>query len=280
MGDGAAAACDQTEGDKVLKKKLKRERQKAAKRQASEPQPASQPEPEPADATDVPGGVAAVHGDESDAAAEKKREANRKKRERAKAKKKAGQEGGASDVKIVARAERRDAGSGRGMGMFVTEAIKAGEPVVQARPALSVVFDAAATRVCGLCFASSAAASVKPCARCMRFGVCGECLSAGLSEWHEHECDAFCKLPAGAKKGDTSTLRMLLRYKATTNHGEWCGGQPESKGKEGLALLQTLQGDPASLPAQLLLQVSLTPSVCPVPRLVCMSRSDARVGIV
>jgi hypothetical protein len=48
--------------------------------------------------------------------------------------------------------DRKDAGEGRGHGMFAQELVKKGENVVKCRPALSVVFDPFATKVCGFCF--------------------------------------------------------------------------------------------------------------------------------
>ena len=183
----------------------------------------------------------------------KKREQNRKKRERAKAKKRAS----AQDTRkaaLLCRAERRDAGDGRGKGMFVLESVAAGEPVVRARPVLSVVFDHAATRVCGLCFAT---VGVQPCTQCKRFAACCACSSA-LAEngWHKHECQAFVKLPAAAKRGETATLRMLIRHRAVQEHGDWCGTSPHAYGKESLELMQTLQGDTTALPPQQLMQLS------------------------
>jgi hypothetical protein len=86
-----------------------------------------------------------------DPEAVKKREANRKKRERAKAKK-GGGPGGGSASKIELRAERRDAGAGRGMGLYTLAPIAAGEVVTRARPALSVVFDVAAAKLCSYCY--------------------------------------------------------------------------------------------------------------------------------
>jgi hypothetical protein len=223
----------------------------------------SVPQPAPAPAAGNTGEDPPEVGERSEAEARKRREANRKKRERAKAKKRAGQQQQQQQqqfapVQLLCRAERRDAGSGRGQGLFVTEPIAAGEPVVRARPAISVVFDHASTRVCGLCFAVK---EVQACVTCRRFAACAECRGAGLDGWHRHECQAFVRLPAGAKKGDTSTLRMLLRHKATEAHGEWCGASPAGKGKEELALLKTLQGDAVGLPPQLLRQLSLLTGV-------------------
>ena len=100
----------------------------------------------------------AVDG-EDDEATRKKRETNRKKREKAKAKKKAtaaeeaDQQGRWQRGKLPGnRADRRDAGAGRGLGVFALEPIKAGEVVAEAPPALSVVFDNAVEDVCSFCF--------------------------------------------------------------------------------------------------------------------------------
>eukprot|EP00308_Calcidiscus_leptoporus_P012601 CAMPEP_0119358692 /NCGR_PEP_ID=MMETSP1334-20130426/6829_1 /TAXON_ID=127549 /ORGANISM="Calcidiscus leptoporus, Strain RCC1130" /LENGTH=433 /DNA_ID=CAMNT_0007373235 /DNA_START=47 /DNA_END=1348 /DNA_ORIENTATION=- len=51
------------------------------------------------------------------------------------------------------RSERRDAGEGRGFGMFATAQIGAAEEIASTVPALSVVFDESAADVCGFCFA-------------------------------------------------------------------------------------------------------------------------------
>jgi hypothetical protein len=95
-----------------------------------------------------------------DAAAAKKREENRKKRERQKAKKKAEAAAGTSHAdrwkagKLPGgRAERRNAGPGRGMGVFAVEQMPAGELISSGVPALSVAFDDVATNICTYCFA-------------------------------------------------------------------------------------------------------------------------------
>lgn len=85
--------------------------------------------------------------------AAKRREANRKKRDKLKAKKKAGVQGPSADGVPGGRAERREAGAGRGMGMFALEPIGKGETISSAPAALTVAFDAAATKVCSFCFA-------------------------------------------------------------------------------------------------------------------------------
>ncbi len=247
----AAAAA----AEKALKKKLKRERQKAKKEEEVAAGGAAVPEmqPEPAVEQTL----------EDEAAAKKKAEANRKKRDRAKAKKRqAAAAAVCVDPAMVRCAERRDAGEGRGQGMFCTEARAQGEPIVRIRPALSVVFDTQAPLVCGFCFSASAAADIQPCKKCSRFAVCGACRGLGYDNWHSHECEAFCNLPAGARKGkDTSTIRMLLRHKATTEHGEWCGASAAAAGKEDFALLKTLQANPTNVPPQLLAQLSMLTGV-------------------
>lgn len=116
-----------------------------------------------------------------EASRNKKAEDNRKKRERQKAKKKAKaaatdpapteaseedqKESGTGartgfhaegEIQALAattmRSERRDAGEGRGLGMFATELIEPRAVVAAAAPALSVVFDSAAMTTCGFCF--------------------------------------------------------------------------------------------------------------------------------
>lgn len=264
------ARTDEPSAEKALKKKLKRERQKAGKAEESATDAAPEPEPEAAAAEQPP---------RDEAAAKKKAEANRKKRERAKAKKREAAAAAAGvDPAMVRCAERRDAGEGRGQGMFCTEARAKGEPIVRIRPALSVVFDAQAPLVCGFCFSALAAADVQPCTKCSRFAVCGACRDLGYDEWHRHECEAFCNLPAGARKGkDTSTIRMLLRHKATAEHGEWCGASAAAAGKEDLGLLKTLQANPTDVPPQLLGQLSMLTGVerSTVEELVYQIRTNA-----
>eukprot|EP01052_Picozoa_sp_SAG31_P021389 SAG31_NODE_1651_length_7634_cov_5.579562_7_plen_260_part_00 len=124
--------------------------------------------------------------------------------------------------------------------MFALNDIAKGDLLTRSRPAISVVFDVAARHLCSYCFR---AADGPPCQSCSRFVTCAEC--APLASWHSHECTALMALPASTRDGpDTSMLRMALRYKATLEHGEWCGDSPAAtvaKGKEELVLLETLQ---------------------------------------
>ena len=285
--------------------------------------------------------------DESASARDAKRaEANRKKRERAK-KKKAEAAAAVADDSPAGRwqrgvlpgghAERREAGSNRGMGVFAVEDMPKGQIIAEAPPALSVIFDSTADLTCSFCFAqpekdgttevsvtlktgdagfgivlddlilagtsepctvitrvtsespnrssvrvgdriasidgkevkgghavaipllraavgSAEAAGVavvlkRPkliqCQGCKKVAVCDECVAAGHLQWHNFECAVYQTLPQGALGGETATLRMLLRYKISTDPkgaGEW------SASKEPSALLASLQGNACDVP--------------------------------
>ena len=290
-----------------------------------------------------PEGEAAAAVDVSDAEAAKRKEANRKKRERAKAKKAAA----AADGDPVGRwqrgklpgtrAERRDAGSGRGMGVFALEAVPKGEVIAAAVPALSVVFDPATDLVCSFCLDkvaqrdatteiamalqtangtfgivlddlsqagddkapltvvtrvttdspnhgavrvgdrlvsvggtkvsgghTAAVALLKAaladgatsvdvvlarpqmiqCQGCKKVSVCDKCVGEGRLQWHNYECAVFQSLPGGATAGESATVRLLLRYKMSTEPkvGDW------SSGKEPIGLLTSLQGNACDVP--------------------------------
>ena len=267
--------------------------------------------------------------DERPDAAAKKRAKNKAKKARQKAKAKA------PAHRYVDATERRASGPGRGMGLFATSAARPGDVVSRAVPALSTIFDAHATAVCGFCFraggapeersvtlvkkdgrvgvfvnesvvdsetravvaalskdgpnaaadlrdgdvlvavdgkplpcgagardeclAALAAAGDAPkvairrpalraCRGCGRFAICRGCDDRGRRAWHEHECAAFRSLPVSATKGETSPLRMMLRYRAIAAAGDWCapcdGGGP----KEPLALVETLQASADVVP--------------------------------
>ena len=93
----------------------------------------------------------------------KKARQKAKKRAAAKAKLESEPEGGTCESPAaggyVNRARRGDAGKGRGQGLFASARIAPGEVVLRARPALSTIFDAYATKVCGFCFATSTSKS-------------------------------------------------------------------------------------------------------------------------
>ena len=215
----------------------------------------------------------------------------------------------------INRARRAGAGVGRGHGLFTTTAVKSGEVIVRARPALSTIFDQHSHAVCAFCFRTAplggwetekvtlqkdsdgrlgvfvvdkvapavnaaifngfaensinAGSSLekgdiiesvngvdigtlpgalqrciealggapkgetgfsvrvrrkfmRQCQKCLRCAVCKFCCAAGRREWHESsECVDFCRLPPAATKGETSPIRMMLRYRAIDAVGDW-----------------------------------------------------------
>eukprot|EP00325_Prymnesiales_sp_UTEX-LB-985_P001988 CAMPEP_0174699036 /NCGR_PEP_ID=MMETSP1094-20130205/4441_1 /TAXON_ID=156173 /ORGANISM="Chrysochromulina brevifilum, Strain UTEX LB 985" /LENGTH=446 /DNA_ID=CAMNT_0015896297 /DNA_START=29 /DNA_END=1369 /DNA_ORIENTATION=- len=305
--------------------------------------------PTPPPATVVESAVNAVTDEsapvgESDAEAAKRKEANRKKRERAKAKKAAA----AAQVDPAtrwrngklpgARAERKNAGSDRGHGVFTVEAIPKGEVIAAAVPALSVIFDPAADLVCSFCFKQpedikgvserpvslmtaggtfgivlddlslpdtnepvtvvtritndspnlgtvrvgdrlvsvqgkavvgghTAAVSLlkdalaagataidvmvaRPvmieCQGCKKVSVCENCVGEGRLKWHNYECSVFQTLPNATTAGESATVRMLLRYKMSSEPkvGDW------SVDKEPIEMLGSLQANACDVPPE------------------------------
>lgn len=72
------------------------------------------------------------------------------------------------------------------------------------------------------------------CRDCNKFATCEECALQNRDKWHAHECALFQKLPPASKRNETSPLRLLLRYRATADIGDW------STEKEPLDLVQSL----------------------------------------
>ena len=79
------------------------------------------------------------------------------------------------------------------------------------------------------------------CQYCSRVALCQACTQAGCGKWHRNsqECSSFINLPASVKKGESSPIRMMLRYKATLDHGDWAPTCP-SGNKEPLEMVKTL----------------------------------------
>ena len=314
----------------------------------------------------------------AEAKAAKKREQSRKKKARQKAKKLAAATAAAQKNEeekktdatttkpmYINKTTRKEAGKGRGKGMFAKVAIAAGEVIVRSRPALSTVFDPFAQSICSFCFKpASAAGTVKvdlhlnkrdgkvgiffdekkirgaircvingvakggveaspnalsgvmpgdvvetiaghqlaagkgalsrclellksagaaaatkecmfpitvrrvalqPCLTCSRAAICMDCDRAGCGAWHSlYECPAFVQLPEAVKKGESSPIRMMLRYKSIATAGEWTGvidggdgGSKKKAGGEGgegckepLAMVHTLQANTDVVPTK------------------------------
>lgn len=87
------------------------------------------------------------------------------------------------------------------------------------------------------------------CHGCKRFSACADCVGAGYMKWHSFECGVYCTMrqrqPA-IEKGETATLRMLVRHKVSTvaDIGEW------GEGKEPIELLNSLQANACDVPPE------------------------------
>ena len=287
-----------------------------------------------------------------DAKALKKREQNRKKKARQRAKKQQLKEqekssSSSSTDAIVHKSTRKQAGTGRGQGLFATCNLLPGDIISRTRPALSTVFDPYAGSICAYCFKPASQAgtvpveialrkqdgrvgvylvekelrgalrvvvngcaddsvnalsgvmagdvvesidgvpmttesgaldrclkllksageandnclfplgvrrvALQPCLTCSRAAICIDCDKAGFGAWHSsYECQAFKNLPGAVTKGESSPIRMMLRYKAIAAKGEWTATTADSPPgtKEPLALVHTLQANTDVVPPQ------------------------------
>jgi len=91
------------------------------------------------------------------------------------------------------------------------------------------------------------------CPGCKKLAACERCVGEGRMAWHAYECALYRALPPQAVQGETSTLRLLLRYKVSTEPkvGEW-----SAEGKEPISLLTSLQANACDVPPEQLLQLS------------------------
>merc|ERR1719258_251511 len=83
-------------------------------------------------------------------------------------------------------------------------------------------------------------------------------LLSRLVEWHQrNECVNLARIPPAARRGDTSVMRMLLRYRALTEPAaaqcqaasqlDWAD---DTMGKEPVHLLAGLQGHAVDIPRE------------------------------
>jgi len=91
------------------------------------------------------------------------------------------------------------------------------------------------------------------CQGCHKLAACASCVADGCLAWHAYECALYRALPPQATKGETATLRLLLRYKVATEPkiGDW----PSAR-KEPVGLLTSLQGNACDVPPDQLQQLS------------------------
>ncbi|KAL3929608.1 MAG: hypothetical protein SGPRY_001890 [Prymnesium sp.] len=83
------------------------------------------------------------------------------------------------------------------------------------------------------------------CRACNRFACCAACVAAGLMTWHSYECGVYRTVEGGKGAGESATVRMLLRYKLSSEPkvGEW------SDQKEPISMLKSLQANPTQVPS-------------------------------
>lgn len=92
------------------------------------------------------------------------------------------------------------------------------------------------------------------CQGCHKSACCASCIGAGAMAWHAYECKAMQAMPGTyANAKETSTLRMLLRYKMSTMLKEAGGGGGAGEWhdeKEPTSMLATLQGNATDVPVE------------------------------
>jgi len=93
------------------------------------------------------------------------------------------------------------------------------------------------------------------CMGCRKFAACASCVKAGRMKWHNFECGIYCtmrKAQPSIEKGESATLRLLVRHKVSTvpDIGEW------GEGKEPIELLTSLQANATDVPPEQLAGLS------------------------
>mmetsp|Transcript_1500 Transcript_1500/g.3602 ORF Transcript_1500/g.3602 Transcript_1500/m.3602 type:complete len:455 (+) Transcript_1500:170-1534(+) len=125
--------------------------------------------------------------------------------------------------------ERKDSGQGRGFGLFTTANVKQGDSLFSVRPALSVVFEPAAQRVCGFCFATPAASAPETLNRKLcpgedgSFGVLfhdidGKIVCTGVDASSANKCTIACGDVVKAA-GVANSVALVEILKASKGEG-------------------------------------------------------------
>ena len=97
--------------------------------------------------------------------------------------------------------------------------------------------------------------AILSCMGCRKFAACAGCVRAGRMKWHNFECGIYCtmrKSQPSIEKGESATLRLLVRHKVSTvpDIGEW------GEGKEPVELLTSLQANATDVPPEQLAGLS------------------------
>ena len=110
--------------------------------------------------------------------------------------------------------------------------------------------------------------ALQPCLNCSRAAICIDCDKAGFGAWHSSgECQAFKHLPSAVTQGESSAIRMMLRYKATAAKGDWTAtiGSTAAKGKEKAEKAEKAEGAPPGTKEPLALVHTLQANTDVVP---------------
>ena len=110
--------------------------------------------------------------------------------------------------------------------------------------------------------------ALQPCLNCSRAAICIDCDKAGFGAWHSSdECQAFKHLPSAVTQGESSAIRMMLRYKATAAKGDWTAtiGSTATKGTEKTEKTEKTEGAPPGTKEPLALVHTLQANTDVVP---------------
>ena len=145
-------------------------------------------------------------------------------KEREKEKVKASTEGGEDMELVWGKAAMRVAKSCASLSAKV-DVTKGGVIWTTNKYLLPVLYSQFTQTHCGSCFQELAAVTgldkhVWRCNICRALSLCSRCATKEAKEWHERECDLYCEVPLGMRKGDTDYLRFVCRFFALCTHGK------------------------------------------------------------
>jgi hypothetical protein len=111
------------------------------------------------------------------------------------------------------------------------------------------------------------------CEGCKKVACCEKCVGKGRLKWHAYECHMLRNMPPQVLSGESSIVRMLLRYTVSTDEriGEW------GDDKEPVEILTSLQANACNVPPEQLSMLSkvTTVSASNVAKLIFQVRTNA-----